>query len=398
MSTIKNSCSVLIAVLFALFGVKQAQADWRQVGAAGFSAGDATDISLAVDSSGIPYVAYSECMDANCSVTEARVKKLSGSDWIQVGAVAKFTGGNAGATRLAVDKNGTPYVAFSDTNNGGKLRVMKLNGSSWMDVGGNVPISGSKATDISIAVDTNGKPFVAYSECVNGCIDSRVTMATLNGTDWGAFNGAGFSVDAASSVGLALNSSGIPFVAYIHTDSNDTNKIGVIQYSDTGWIQVGLADFAAASIEGNVRLACTSSDILYVAYNDADGKISVKKFSDAGWTQVGAAGFSTGEATDISLAMDSKGTPYVAYSECIDANCSVMEARVKKFSGSVWTQVGAVTKFTGGNADSTNLALDKNGILYVAYSDWDRDYKASAMRFSNAPSAMPWLELLLRKK
>lgn len=380
----------MIIALFAFAGA--AQAEWRQVGEPGFSAGEANSISLAVDSKGTSYVAYSECMTADCSVTEARVKKFSGADWTQVGAVTKFTGGNANSIKIALDRNDVPFVVFSDTSNGGTARVMKLNGSSWVNVGNNL-ISNGEAIDISLALDSSDNPSVAYSECVNtDCLDTQVSMKTLNGTVWGAFNGAGFSVDSASYVSLALNSSSIPYVAYIHSD-----KISAITYdgSTGGWVQVGTADFSAAGAD-HVSLALNSDGVPYVAFSNVDGKVSVKKFNGSSWVQVGAASFSAGEATDISLAVDSKkGTPYVAYSECMDADCSVLEARVKKFSGSDWTQLGVMTKFTGGNADFTSLALDKNGIIYVAYNDWDKGGRV--MQFGEV-SAMPWLELLLHKK
>jgi len=52
---------VMIAIILAVvFGFSTANADWTQIGSAGFSAGTANFISLALDSSGTPYVAYQD--------------------------------------------------------------------------------------------------------------------------------------------------------------------------------------------------------------------------------------------------------------------------------------------------------------------------------------------------
>ncbi len=388
-------CLAAAALLAFLAGAaEQAQAEWGQVGAAGFSDGDVKDVSLALDNSGHPYVVYSECMDATCSVTEARVKKFSGSNWTQIGAVTKFTGGNADSIKIALDRNEVPFVAFSDRSDGNKVRVMKFNGSSWGDVGDN-SISNGEVTDISLVLDSSGNPSVAYSECVNGCLDAQVSMKTLNGTTWGAFNGAGMSVDSASYVSLSLNSGGMPYLAYLYPDVGNISKISAVRYDGTGWPQVGTAGFAIAE-DDRIVLALNSSNVPYLAYSDGNktGNISVMKFNDSAWEQVGTNGFSDRAATDISLAIDSKNTPYVAYSECMATGC---EARVMQLNGSNWTQIGAVKNFIGGNADLTSLAVDKNGTLYLAYSDWEQGGKISVMQYSNS-TAMPWLNLLLHKK
>lgn len=52
------------------------------------------------------------------------MKKFDGVNWINVGAPG-FSGGNAWYITLALDAAGTPYVAYQDGLNGNKQTVKK---------------------------------------------------------------------------------------------------------------------------------------------------------------------------------------------------------------------------------------------------------------------------------
>ena len=94
---------------------------WVAVGKVGFSAGIAQDLSIAIDGNGTPYVAY---MD-KANGFKATVKKYNGSNWITVGTVG-FSAADASNTSIAIDGNGIPYVAYMDNGNSHKATVMKL--------------------------------------------------------------------------------------------------------------------------------------------------------------------------------------------------------------------------------------------------------------------------------
>ena len=92
------------------------------MGSAGFSAGEAYYTSLALASSNVPYVAYTD----GANNYKATVMKYdSGSGWVLVGS-AGFSDGAALYTSLALDSNAVPYVAYKDLANGDKATVMKF--------------------------------------------------------------------------------------------------------------------------------------------------------------------------------------------------------------------------------------------------------------------------------
>ena len=127
---------------------------WAVVGTAGFSALGANYVSLTLDSSGTPFVAYQDGGNAN----KATVQKFVSGSWTVVGT-AGFSAGQAFFTSLALDSTGTPFVAYQDSNAGGKATVQKFVAGSWTVVG-TAGFSAGQADFTSLALDSTGTPFV----------------------------------------------------------------------------------------------------------------------------------------------------------------------------------------------------------------------------------------------
>jgi hypothetical protein len=60
--------------------------------------------------------------------------KLDGNNWVNVGNPG-FSAGFASNTSIAFSPIGEPYVAFRDDAQEGKAMVVKYNGSYWVTVG-----------------------------------------------------------------------------------------------------------------------------------------------------------------------------------------------------------------------------------------------------------------------
>ena len=296
---------------------------WTVVGSAGFSAGTTSDVSLAIDSTtGTPFVAYFD----RANNGKATVQKFeAGSGWTVVGR-AGFSAGSTSYTSLALDCTGTPFVAYQDGANGGRLTVQKFTAWSGWTVIGTAGFSAGTAYFTSLAIDsTTGTPFVAYSDGNNGY---KVTVQRfVAGSGWTVVGTPGFSVRTAQYTSLAIEkTTGTPFVAY--RDYANGEK-ATVQYYDAegGWTVIGTAGFSAGQAD-YVSLALDSTGTPFVAYQDvANGnKSTVQKFTaGSGWTVVGTAGFSAGQAAYVSLALDSTGTPYVAYRDDANGNKATVQ-------------------------------------------------------------------------
>ena len=365
---------VLAAVLFAGLALpaQAAGGTWVAVGSAGFSPGTVALTSLALDQNGTPYVAFADGTNGN----KVTVMRYDGSTWVAVGSPG-FSAGQENYISLALDQSGTPYVAYMDVANSSKATVMKYNGSAWVAVG-SPGFSADIAGYTSLALDGSGTPYVAYEDYSLG---GKATVMKYNGSAWVAVGSAGFSAGDASFTSLALNSSGTPYVAY--RDFANSNKATVMRYDGSAWVAVGSTGFSAG-VASFTSLALDGNGVPYVAYRDLanSSKATVMRYDGSAWVAVGSAGFSAGSVQVTSLAINQNGTPYVAYVDTGNGS----KATVMKYNGSAWVAVGSAG-FSAGQVDVTSLALTYNGTPYVAYVDAANGGKATLMQF--VPDATP---------
>ncbi|MEO8231693.1 MAG: T9SS type A sorting domain-containing protein [Ignavibacteriota bacterium] len=221
----KTFTSVVFMFVLILTNQMIAQ-QWWNVGTPGFSTGLVKYTSLAIDGNGTPYVAYADYGN----LLKATVMKYNGSSWIVVGTPG-FSAGEAGYTSLVIDGDGMPYVAYADNGNLAKATVMKYNGSSWVVVG-TPGFSLGYAAYTSLAIDGNGTPYVAYMDWDNSY---KATVMKYNGSSWVVVGSAGFSVGRADYTTLAIDVSGTPYVAY--QDWGDLKKATVMKFSSSTGIE-----------------------------------------------------------------------------------------------------------------------------------------------------------------
>ncbi|MDD3284866.1 MAG: GLUG motif-containing protein [Patescibacteria group bacterium] len=283
-----------LVFLFLIIGVKTsfATADWINVGSAGFSAGRADYTSIAIDTTGTPYVVYMDFGNSN----KATVMKYNGSEWVNVGS-AGFSAGQADFTSIAIDATGTPYVVYNDSGNSNKATVMKYNGSEWVNVG-SAGFSAGQADFTSIAIDTTGTPYVAYRDGENSW---KATVMKYSGSAWVNVGSAGFSAGQVYFTSIAIDTTGTPYVVYQNFGYN--GKATVMKFDGSDWINVGSADFSTEDARG-ISIAIDATGTPYVVYQDYGNgsKATVMKYSELYVS-------SNISDTKITLSWDAISTP-----------------------------------------------------------------------------------------
>lgn len=345
---------------------------WGLVGNTGVSNGSAKFTSLAIAPDGTPYVAFQDGYNSG----KVTVNKFTGSDWYPVGN-AGFSAGQADFVSLAFSPAGIPYVAFQDYGNSNKAIVRKYNQTLdiWDEVGSSGASAG-QADYISLAFANDGTPHVAFVDYEN----PTITVKKFTGSTWVNLGSTGLPGDAAF-ISLAFSSDGIANLAY--SDWSTTSKATVSKYTGSEWVAVGAPEFSS-SVVNSTSLAFSPNGIPYVAYRD-DGntsKATVMKYSTNGWESVGIPqGVSSGGADLTSLAFAPDGNPCVAYQDWANGN----KATVMKFNGSSWSNVGS-TGFSAGRADYTSLAFSSDGTPYIAFVDASSGSTATVMKLGNKPT------------
>ena len=381
---LSHTAVILIILILLLITplLIQAAALWQNVGPVGISQWRAGYISLAIDGSNIPFVAYTD--DANGDKATLQEFNPANNAWEAVGS-AGFSVGPAYYISLALDGGGIPYVAFHDYSRSRKATVMKYNaGTDSWDLVGTRGFSAGEARYVSLALDTNAIPYVAYQDDPNG--DEATVMKYNAGTDsWDVVGAAGFSAGRAEYLSIALDGSDTPYVAYRDFDSANNATVMMYNTGTGNWDVVGAAGFASGSVN-YTSLALDGSDTPYVAYQDGGnlGRATVMKYNSGTntWEPLGAAGFSAGSISYTSLEFDNGDNPYVAYRDGGNAN----KATLMKYNSaaSAWENVGSAG-FSTGIASYVSLGLDGNNMPYVAYRDGGNSDKATLMKYDLAP-------------
>ncbi len=278
---------------------------WEVVGEAGFTAGETYYPSIAIDSKDVPYVIYQD----GAHSYKATVMRFSGNVWQAVGSLG-FSAGPAFYTRIAVDHSDTPYVVYQDGGNSNKATVMGFDGSGWQPVGV-VGFSDGTACYTDIALDHVDVPYVVYWDQGSS---NQVIVKRLEGNVWQTLGETGPSVSGVYSTSIVLNSNNVPYVAYTIGNSS----LGrVISYNGSSWLTLD-SPYISSEPVSDLSLAVDTSDVIYAVYQDIgnSSKAMVKRFMNSGyWQTVGTAGFSAGRAMFTDIALDGSDVPYVVYSD-----------------------------------------------------------------------------------
>jgi hypothetical protein len=361
---------------------------WATTGHAGFSAGEADYISLALSADGTPCVAYQDVRHGG----KAAVERLStlAPQVTRIGPGRRLPRTDAKANVTAIfntpmdestlinstnfrvrDDNGLVTAkgidydrsAFSATFH--PARTLKgdvsvtltdniknsaghaFGGMRWRfrvpfwQSLGNPDFSAAQAEYTSLAVAPDGTPYIAYQDGANG---GKVTVDRYDHTAkrWIPVGNPGFSDAKANFVSIVIAPDGTPYVAY--QDSNG-NKAAVEEYDEATeqWVRVGGPGISPGAV-GDVALAIAPGGTPYLAYPDGPNgsKATVEKYDATSktWMDVGKADFSDSNTGGFSLVIGPDGTPYVAFKS---NTIFLLDTRVEKYDAAIgqWVDVGS---------------------------------------------------------
>jgi len=351
---------LFLACLFAFFSVNVNAQVWEPVGnPAGVSADAVGRLALKVDQQDNVIVGYYDA-----SVQQGSVQKFNGTEWTYLGGSPGMTGGYAIYNSLCVDNQGTVYF----TNQAGYpetgLQVRKFAGQIWESL---PDATASTINYQASGVSSDGTLFVVTGE------NNGTVLRFVNGV-WEQVGNTGFFGGSPLYLNMSISNNGI---IYLSWNSNGNvhvyyNLVGA-SVSDEWQPVGGETNIAPASCSENYNssLAVDNNNNLFIAYvseESAGRKMNVKKFDGVSWSQVGEGNFTNYRVQHNSIAIGANNIVYVASSNW--ENDNFLRNYVMAFNESTnsWYQAG-VGWATEGQATNNSLAVDSEGNLYLAFSD-----------------------------
>lgn len=333
---------------------------WIYLGAAGFSSGKAFYVNMAIDTSNIPYVVFTDA-----ATRKAKLMKFDGANWIT--AAPDVSDGKSSNTKLVIDINNKPVVAYADSTIAGAITVKRFNGTSWLNL--NVPtIKGS----YEITADRANH---IYLSTLNA---SQINILRYDGSSWTTLLNAGQSYYE-SPVDIVTDNNNTPYI--IFDDFNFAGNATVKKFDGNGWILVGNAGFTN-SLQGifyaNIKIEPDGNPV--VAFQEDDGfeRISAYKFTGGQWTAIGAPKFSKGRAHNVALSIDSRNIISVGFTE----SSYNRQGSIRTYNATTgqWDITGSRGWLPAATLEPDALLSDRENTLIVAFSDLLNDGKVSVKR------------------
>jgi plastocyanin len=321
--------------------------------------------SIAVDSDGLPHLAY---LGLNQKLKKGEIPPARPVTLPMIPAVLTATLTKSGVwnygdviatedqakplkltakdeVALAVDTSGNGHVAFTEE---GVLKYAVQSGGSY---GTPEKIATGKVVGLSIAVDSKGTPWVSW---LSG---NRLEAAAKQGKTWKVQDVTKISNQASTSARTSIKAGPKgPVIAY----SSGTTPTLATQ-SGKGWstekIQPGGGGLG-------ISLALDSGGVPTVAYYTTSGDVRLAQSNGASWKvgTLGRAGRSNASGWSASVAVDKKGTPYVAW---YDGKGD--DVRMASGSGGSLKPI-PITGTQNGELPQVAVASD-GSVVYVAWYD-----------------------------
>jgi Ca2+-binding RTX toxin-like protein len=362
--------------------------------------GAAIDSTVAVGADGLRYTAWADTRNGNYEIYVARE---SASGWEMIGGSA--AGGGVSDSRTDSRRpallvfEGRPTVVWTEANgNGTDIQGAQYDAGTdtWIALGASLTpggISNTARADQAQIVDVGGRILVTWID--TSPQTPQVYGRVFNGAAWveitpGSASGLGISQARPPVNEYDVSAAGGRIAVTWSAGFGDDVDIFARVRAGAGWIDIGgstvdggISDSVAESREPDVAWL---DGQLFVAYrervNDFE-QIHVKTFDDGAWVSAGPDGANgSGVSATSRRSLDPKlesggGEMFLAWVDHDAADYADPDARiyVKRWNGTRFVEAlpgdasGAGISATGGKLSALDLAVDRQGLPTVGWTD-----------------------------
>ncbi|MDP6562685.1 MAG: putative Ig domain-containing protein, partial [Candidatus Thalassarchaeum sp.] len=255
----------------------------------------ATSLSIAVDSSDRPHIAYHDR-----SSWDLEYARFDGSSWMK--STLDQTNNVGRYPSIAIDQYDQVNIAYENYSAYDVKSIVIRNGAARSSTIGQV---GSHHYHLGSAVDASGNMHLSY---YNGSDTAgSLQYAAQNGATWSVTTVDDVSTIVGAYSALALDDSGNPHVSYLDSTS------GYLRYAyhnGTSWT-LSTVD-SSGTVGGYTSIALDADNRARIAYHDSTAaSLRLAVWDGSSWTLTTQDAGSAGQGTQI--AVDGDGMTHIAY-------------------------------------------------------------------------------------
>lgn len=271
---------------------------------------------------------------------------VKAQNWVAVGTddFAQVTLSGTSEPSLYADSANSLYIVYIDTSYGiptapKRILVRKNSGTGWATIGQYITQGN---TYFDHAVTPGGKVLLALDS--SGAGNIFIILKQFDGSNWTTL-GLPYAATGLAPLKLRLDPLGNPYLLW------GTTYPFVLKHDGNAWTQTGPAVNTITAVN-EFDLAIDSTGTPYIAYNDAlyNNNVSVARLTGNTWVNIGSPGFGGASiSNDIAIHND---TVYLA--------SGISTGNIRLFDGTSWQTLATLS----GQA-RPKLAFDTAGNCFV---------------------------------
>ncbi|TNJ61557.1 hypothetical protein FE784_34350 [Paenibacillus hemerocallicola] len=325
---------------------------WQTVGSAGISQSNPFYLSIVIGAGDVPYVAWSVTQGSSPAI----VKKWDGTAWVNAGN-GNLSSNDASYIHLAADGNGVVYGAYRHSKlndvNDGKAIVKKLVGSDWVQVG--TPGDMSNAYYLDFVLSDSGIPYIAYRDTQDSY---KMTLLKYTNDTWSKVDSTNPPKGGRPQFSLSIHNE-TPYVVV----SDDEPRLSVLRLESGTWSKAGSTEFTDGAVDEEAQKLVFVGDTAYLGFLTRYGMISNRttvmtndSLNTVPTTILGSignqtltllkAGYEAGKQEARSIAAVRDGTGDLANLQVSLSGTNAGDFVLSKLTGKTLTQNTAMRSFT----------------------------------------------------
>lgn len=314
------------------------------------------DLSLALDKAGRPRISYRR--GPQNGVAGLYFSAWNGTAWEQ--SVVDRNGETGYANRLAIDRSGTPHIAYI-SGSSREVRYAIWSGSAWTleNISPDDEVMPSFLTTVSLAIDGEERPHIVYNETTSG---SLFKHARKSSGGW-VVEQIKYLGEYGKSCALAFDRTGKPHAAAYYSNSADEGKLFYFTSSPEWNLSTVDSDGSVGALPS---IAVDSLRQPRIAYIEKASNLKYAEREGGEWKSsfVDSSGKVLYRRLSLQLTDDDKSRISYTMRGSDQNSYRIGYATV---SGSSWN-IAQIVPHSGFNGSETSLALTDSGAPFISYS------------------------------